>query len=231
MNILICTIKSWNIAKANDFIKKYSSDHNVMLITEKDDLSETFLSKHSPDYIFFPHWSYIIPSEIYEKYNCVVFHMTDLPFGRGGSPLQNLISRGIYQTKISAIKVSKGLDTGPVYLKRDLDISFGSATDIFTRASDIIFSDMIPYIIQNAPEPVPQEGEPTIFKRRTPSESELQSDFSKIKIYDYIRMLDGEGYPNAFIRFGNTKLVFRDAKINTDNNVTAVVEFIENGED
>jgi len=28
--------------------------------------------------------------------------MTDLPFGRGGSPFQNLIARGIYDTKIIA---------------------------------------------------------------------------------------------------------------------------------
>ena len=123
------------------------------------------------------------------------------------------------------------MDTGPVYLKRDLDISFGSATDIFTRASDIIFNDMIPYIIENTPEPFPQEGEPTTFRRRTPSESELQSNFSQVKIYDYIRMLDAEGYPNAYLKFGNTKLVFRDARINEDNNVTATVEFIKNDED
>ena len=31
--------------------------------------------------------------EIHENYKCIIFHMTDLPFGRGGSPLQNLISR------------------------------------------------------------------------------------------------------------------------------------------
>ncbi len=49
------------------------------------------------------------------NFNCVVFHMTDLPFGRGGSPLQNLISRGIYKTKISAIKVVKEIDAGPIY--------------------------------------------------------------------------------------------------------------------
>ena len=47
--------------------------------------------------------------------------MTDLPFGRGGSPLQNLIERGIKQTKISAIKCVKELDGGDIYLKRDLE--------------------------------------------------------------------------------------------------------------
>jgi len=45
--------------------------------------------------------------------------MTDLPFGRGGSPLQNLIERGIKKTKISAIKVDGGIDTGDIFFKRD----------------------------------------------------------------------------------------------------------------
>ena len=46
--------------------------------------------------------------------------MTDLPYGRGGSPLQNLIARGFLETKISAILVEKQLDAGPVYLKMEL---------------------------------------------------------------------------------------------------------------
>jgi len=47
--------------------------------------------------------------------------MTDLPFGRGGSPLQNLIVRGFTHTKLSALRVEKGLDTGDIYLKEDLE--------------------------------------------------------------------------------------------------------------
>ena len=37
----------------------------------------------------------------------------------------------VYKTKISAIKVSENIDSGDVYLKEDLDISTGSAQDIF----------------------------------------------------------------------------------------------------
>lgn len=69
----------------------------------------------------------MLPKEIYESFECVVFHMTDLSLGKGGSPLQNLLVRGIYQTKISAIKVSAGMDTGDVYFKENLDISTGNA--------------------------------------------------------------------------------------------------------
>lgn len=42
-------------------------------------------------------------------------------------------------------------------------------------------------------------------------ESELQTlDHSKKYLYDFIRML-ADPYPNAFIRFGKKKIVFKDA--------------------
>ena len=90
------------------------------LIDNKLDFSDKFLSKLNPDIIFIPHWSFIISDKIFNKFKCIVFHMTDLPYGRGGSPLQNLISRGFSETKISAIVVEKQLDAGPVYLKKNL---------------------------------------------------------------------------------------------------------------
>ena len=43
-------------------------------------------------------------------------------------------------------------------------------------------------------------------------------------IYDYIRMLDGEGYPRAFIEFGDYTLRFEKAEYN-GNEVTAKVTF------
>lgn len=33
------------------------------------------------------------------------------------------------------------------------------------------------------------------------------------EIYDYIRMMDAEGYPNAFIKYGGFKISFRNAKL------------------
>lgn len=93
------------------------NDENYVFIKDKQDLTVERLERINPQYVFLPHWSYIIPKKVYENFNCVIFHMTDLPFGRGGSPLQNLISRGIYRTKISAIRCSKILDGGDVFLK------------------------------------------------------------------------------------------------------------------
>lgn len=212
---IISTVKSWNITAAKQFISE-NPDTKVLLVTDRNDLTYQKVRKFNPRYIFFPHWSWIIPQQIYENFECVVFHMTDLPFGRGGSPLQNLIARGIYKTKISAIKVVGEVDAGPVYLKRDLDLK-GSATEIFKRVSNIIFEDIIYHIICNRPAPIPQEGTVVSFARRTPEQSDITNLKSSIKVYDYIRMLDAEGYPLAFVETPTLKIEFFDAELQNDH--------------
>ena len=138
--------------------------------------------------------------------------MTDLPYGRGGSPLQNLIVRGHKDTKISAIQVTPRLDGGPVYMKEALSLE-GSAQEIFERCSELIFTKMIPAFLEQDLIPVPQEGEPVVFKRRKPEESRITEDMPLDKIYDYIRMLDAEGYPRAYMDFGPYRLEFEQAQM------------------
>ncbi len=225
-NIVIATTKSWNIKNANLFRQNHP-ELSVKIIDDKSALTSDFLSSILPQYVFLPHWSWIIPPEIHENYNCVVFHMTDLPFGRGGSPLQNLLVRGIYSTKISAIKVDGGLDTGAVYFKEDLDISVGNADDILSHASDIIFDKMIPrFLEEELIASIPQEGEVVSFKRRNSEQSEIPDGLNTRQIYDYIRMLDGEGYPSAFRRYDNGKVYYTNAEYK-DGIVTAKACFVE----
>lgn len=228
MNIIIATIKSWNISNAMIFQKISRSEFNVYIITDKNQLILKNVQQINPEFVFFPHWSWLIPKEIYKKYNCVVFHMTDLPFGRGGSPLQNLIEYGLKETKISAIKVDDGLDAGDIYFKESLKLD-GTADEIFIRASEIIFNEMIPEIIKNNIIPYKQVGEIVEFKRRKPSQSEIKIEFDLNKIYDYIRMLDGEGYPKAFIRFGDYKLEFSKASLKAGK-IVAKVEILNEGD-
>jgi methionyl-tRNA formyltransferase len=146
--------------------------------------------------------------------------MTDLPYGRGGSPLQNLIINKVYNTKISAIKVSKELDEGDVYLKEDFDISKGSANEIYINASKLIFKKLIPNILRQNPTPVRQEGDVVNFKRRTPEQSNIKmlNDVSIANLYDFIRMLDAPSYPKAYLELDNLKMelfevIIKDGKL------------------
>ena len=63
-----------------------------------------------PDWIFFFHWSEIVPKEILDNSRCVVIHTGNLPKGRGGSPLQNQILDGVVGSKVNAIVMTDELD-------------------------------------------------------------------------------------------------------------------------
>ena len=213
---IVATIKNWNIRNFHKIASEIKADWH--LITNREDLTLAKIKPLNPKYIFFPHWSWIIPEKVYANFECVVFHMTDLPFGRGGSPLQNLITREIYETKISALKVTEKLDGGPIYLKRNLCLH-GSAEEIYIRASAITF-EMIRHIVESEPSPAKQGGESVIFKRRTPAESKMPDVPDLNKVFDWIRMLDAEGYPNAFIETDNLRLEFSRATLK-DGNIVA----------
>lgn len=192
----------------------------VVRIRERSALTAEALRDAQASHVFFPHWSWIIPDAIHGKFECVIFHMSDVPFGRGGSPLQNLIARGIHDTQLSAIRCSDVLDGGPVYMKRPLSL-LGSAEEIFVRAAHLM-EGMVAEIVVGRIAPVPQVGEPTVFARRRPEDGDIGALARLEQVHDHIRMLDAEGYPPAFLRSGALRLEFSRSRLSHDH-VTADV--------
>jgi methionyl-tRNA formyltransferase len=177
-----------------------------------EELSFLLTERPEPRYIFFLHWSNRVPDDWLEKYECVCFHMTDVPYGRGGSPLQNLIERGHRETMLTALRMVHEMDAGPVYAKRSLSLE-GNAEEIYLRAGRLSFA-MISYIISNQILPKDQIGEPVNFKRRTPEQSQVPVDLRDLMpLHDFIRMLDAEGYPQAFIDHGEFRIHFSRATL------------------
>ena len=219
---LVAGYKLWNQRIFEEVISKYPGQWHFIGEREKLTLDEVNLI--NPRYIFFLHWSWKVPDEIIKKYECVCFHMTDVPYGRGGSPLQNLIIKGHQHTKLTALKMVDELDAGPVYMKEDLYIGSGSAEEIYIRTS-YQAAEMMKRIISEELVPVPQEGEVTVFQRRRPEESEIPDLEGLPQLYDFIRMLDAEGYPKAFMewkgfRFEFSKAVLDDGRIVADVLIT-----------
>jgi methionyl-tRNA formyltransferase len=206
---VVAQSKIWNVSMVSNLRKLTSFE--VIEITNPTQITFEFLNDLNPKFVFFPHWSALISKDIYANFKCIIFHMTDLPFGRGGSPLQNLIKRGFSETKMCAIECVEELDAGPIYLKSSLSLD-GSAQEIYCRAATVI-EKMIVEIVEKEPQPTQQVGEVVVFKRRTPNESNIGKLRSVDEIYDAIRMLDADGYPHAFIEFGNLKIEFRNAKM------------------
>ena len=216
---VVATIKPWNVKayhkRAPDLQGRWH------LIEEQSDLALERLRTIAPRYVFFPHWSWRVPDAILSEFECVCFHMTDVPYGRGGSPLQNLISRGHIETKVSALRMISEMDAGPVYMKQPLSLD-GGAEAIYRRLAEVVF-DMMGEIAATEPTPVPQHGEPVVFPRRKPADSELPRVGDGRALYDHIRMLDAPTYPLAFVEWGRFRLEFAEAELQDDGSVSARV--------
>jgi methionyl-tRNA formyltransferase len=189
-------------------------DYDVVRIRSRADLTCNTLEQVKPVFVFFPHWSWLIPEDVYSGFDCVIFHMTDLPYGRGGSPLQNLIVRGNCDTMLSAFKCVKELDAGPVYLKRPLSLA-GTAEEILQKAADLTMEMMVE-IVKKRPPPLPQEGDVVEFKRRRPEDGDLSRLEELQHVYDHIRMLDAAGYPQAFLKTGSLQIEFSEARMSEE---------------
>ncbi len=206
---IVATKGSWNIKQYQALLSKKKRVWH--LITKPKDLNLKKLKIIKPRYIFFPHWSHKVEKKITDQFECVCFHETNLPYGRGGTPIQNLIQRGHKKTVITALKMIEKFDAGPIYMKRSLSLH-GVAQDIYERSAKIIFK-MIRQIVNREPMPVSQKGKVTIFKRRTKKQSVVSKKFKKISdLYNHIRMLDAETYPPAFINHGKFVIEFSSPK-------------------
>ena len=210
MRILICCSGSWFKIKS-----AISDAHLVKFFTRENDLTVDSVKKFKPDYVFFTHWNWIVKKELHEQFNCIVFHTSPLPYGRGGSPIQNLILEGFKETPVCAVKMTDEVDAGPIYASSVISLA-GTLNSIFSRINNAV-NDLIIEIVDKDPLPSDQLGDPHVFKRLTSVENEIPMGLKLEEIYDRIRMVDHADYPNAFIIYGDLKIELSKARFAEDS--------------
>jgi len=212
IKILIVTIKKWNLSNYEKFKQKHQNHLSLYLISKKEKLNKDILFKINPDFIFFVHWSTKVSDQIINNFNCYNFHMTDLPFGRGGSPLQNLLLRDIESTKISLIKMNNKLDQGDIVYKEKFNLK-GSAKEIYSSLSIRSFKIIEKILKKKKLKFLKQKGFIKNFKRIKNNSIVIKENLELRNIYNQIRMRDAETYEQTFIKIGKFKIYLKDAKI------------------
>jgi len=225
ISYVVAATRPWNRRVFDERIAPLPGEWHF--IDDRSDLTVETLLRLQPRFVFFIHWSWIVPREVLDRFECVCFHMTDVPFGRGGSPLQNLIVRGYHSTKLSALRMVEVLDAGPVYLKRELSLE-GTAQEIYVRTSNLA-ATMIGELIERCPEPVEQIGQVVEFRRRKPAESRIPPGLALEDLHDFIRMLDADGYPRAFLETPGLRYEF-SAAVLTEGTLQATVRITPIGQ-
>lgn len=169
------------------------------------------------DLTFLIGWSEMVPLEASTNGLWLVLHPSQLPFYKGGSPIQHQIIDGQPIGAISIFKLDKDypeVDSGPLYAEQPLLDLNGELDEVLTRIV-IHGSQLVEHVIRdflaNALVFTPQLDGGFALKRRRPEESEITLDEIKKKpakyLYDKIRALQ-DPYPNAFISCGDGEKLY-----------------------
>lgn len=206
---IFCCYREHFIRLYEEKLKKLPYD--IILLTDKAVLTLEYIERINPKYIFFPDWSWVIPKEIVENFNCICFHEAPLPLFRGGSPIQNQIIRGIKKTKLTAFRMDEGIDTGDILLQEDLSLE-GHLKDILNRITELVYR-LIIKIIEGKYTLKRQAGQGSFCMRRTPEESRIEHlGYNMDYLYNFIRMLE-DPYPNAYMQIDNKEIIFKEAEL------------------
>jgi methionyl-tRNA formyltransferase len=82
------------------------------------------LTSYNVDFIIVTAYGQILKKEILEipKYECLNIHASLLPKYRGAAPINWVILKGEKKTGITIMKIEEGLDSGPMYLKKEMEL-------------------------------------------------------------------------------------------------------------
>lgn len=200
--IWICAYREWALEIHN----QVKEEINCNLITTNEQFIKTQFTKN--DTIFFLGWSWIISSNIIQKYKCICLHPSPLPKYRGGSPIQHQIINGENLSAVTFFKMTNQLDRGNILYKEYFSLK-GNLKDIFSRVIPLGTSGILRILTSDIKEQPQDELQATFYKRRKPEDSEiLIEDLKKYtakELYNKIRALQ-DPYPNAYIQCKDKKL-------------------------
>jgi len=144
----------------------------------------------------------ILKTEVLEapRLGCFNLHGSLLPRWRGAAPIQRAIMAGDRQTGVQIMRMSEGLDEGPILLSEVLDIRpDDTAASLAERMSHIgagLWPRALAAIERGGVEGTPQSGEPTYAKKITPAEARIDWTRPAAEVDAHIRGLSP--FPGAW---------------------------------
>lgn len=193
---IICSSKIHPVYTVlKNWAKKNSSLHNIKLVSKSLDITQG-------DILFLVSCSELIPSEIRKRFNhTLVIHESDLPKGRGWSPLNWQILDGAKEITVSLLEAEDKVDSGDIWKQEKIKIESHEVFDEINAKLFPIKLGLIEYAIKhhNTIKPFSQSKEdPSYYKRRTPEDSKLDVDRTIAQQFDLLRIADNVRYPCFF---------------------------------
>jgi methionyl-tRNA formyltransferase len=204
IQLLVDNKNSWIIPYASklrdDIISKFN--YEVTLINEHDDVKKgNILCLLSCENIF--------NKLDLNDFNLVV-HESNVPKGKGWSPLTWQVIEGKNKIPITLFEAVEKVDAGRIYLQSFIELT---GKELLSEIKDLqgkMTIDLILKFLKNFHKikGQDQKGDSTYYPKRGPIDSELDIDKSIKNQYNLLRVCDNERYP-AFFKIDNKKYIIK----------------------
>jgi len=145
----------------------------------------------------------LLKPEILDHLTFLNLHPSLLPRWRGATPIESALLAGDQRTGVCVMKLEQEMDAGPIYAKvetpiGDHETSAELGKRLFALGTDLLI-EQLSNGIEGLPEPVAQEGEPTLANKLGPDDFHI--DWNK-----------SASYLSRLMRIGRTWTTFRDKR-------------------
>ena len=193
-------------------VKKVALEHNIEVLEYDriDDEGKAKLREISPDFFLVVAYGALLSEEVLNipKISPINIHASLLPNLRGASPIESAILLGEKKTGISYMRMNKGLDTGDVYRKIEVEISESETFDTLNEKLLNVTNESINAILKDVSEglePIPQEGESSYAKKILKDDTIIDFKKNSVDVKNMINSLSTHIGAVAFIESNRYK--------------------------
>jgi methionyl-tRNA formyltransferase len=188
---------SWFVPFAEKLKENLGQFGTVDLLSDSKDIP------HANDVAFLLSCEKKVTFEILQRSRSnIVVHASDLPKGKGMSPLTWQIIEGKNRIPITLFEAVEAIDAGPIYLKGYMDFLGNELLHEMQNSVGVKIMEMCEAFLNDWPQilskGIAQTGEPSFYKKRTAEDSRLDPQKSLAEQFNLLRVVDNERYPAFF---------------------------------
>jgi methionyl-tRNA formyltransferase len=164
----------------------------------------------APEFIIVVAYGKILPEEILNmpKFGCINVHASLLPKYRGAAPIQWALINGEKVTGITTMLMDKGLDTGDMLLRSELEIKADDNSEtLFKRLSELgakTLIDTIKGMREGKIKPVPQTGQASYAPPLKKEDGKIDWSRTADELFNFVRGM--YPWPSAFCYFNDERI-------------------------
>ena len=134
----------------------------------------------------------------------IVIHESQLPEGKGWSPLTWQILEGKNEIPINLLEAEEKVDSGVIYLRDKIKLNGTELIDEIREKQAICSLNLSIKFVKNYPSitdsGIKQKGKSSYYRRRSPKDSELKINETISNQFNLLRVVDNKKYPAYFVR-------------------------------